>query len=60
MPLSSLESQWSVILSNLSTAGNECVKGIDQRDQAMLAMAQSHMTKASEAYLRIVKTVQKS
>jgi hypothetical protein len=60
MPLSSLESQWSVILSNLSTAGNDCVKGIDQRDSNLLNTAQNHMTNASEAYLRLVKAIQQA
>ncbi len=57
MPLSSLESQWSVILSNLSTSAKDCVKGIDQQDSNLLNTAQNHMNNATAAYLRLVKAI---
>jgi hypothetical protein len=60
MPLSSLESQWSVILSNLSTAGSDCIKGIDQRDSNLLRTAQKHMNNAGDAYLKLLKAVQQA
>jgi hypothetical protein len=60
MPVSSLESQWSVILSNLSTAANDCVEGIDQQDLNLLTTAQNHMTNAAHAYLRLVKATQQA
>lgn len=60
MPLSSLESQWSVILSNLSTAANDCVKGIAQQDVNLLDTAQNHMTNAGKAYLNLVKAVKQA
>ena len=60
MPLSSLESQWSAVLSNLSTAASDCVKGIDQQNTDLLNTAQNHMTNAGEAYLRLVKAVQQA
>jgi hypothetical protein len=60
MPLSSLERQWSVILPNLSTAANDCIKGIDQKDANLLRRAQNHMQSASEAYLNLVKAVQRA
>ncbi|MGO8863127.1 MAG: hypothetical protein ACLQRH_20545 [Acidimicrobiales bacterium] len=59
MPISSLESQWSVILSNLSTTANDCVKGVDQQNVNLLKTAQNHMTNAAQAYLQLVKAVQK-
>jgi hypothetical protein len=58
MPLGSLESQWSVILPNLSTAANDCIKGVDQKDASLLRTAQNHMESASDAYLNLVKAVQ--
>jgi hypothetical protein len=58
MPLNSLESQWSAVLSNLSTSASDCVKGIDQQDSNLLDTAQSHMSSAGEAYLRLVKAVE--
>jgi len=60
MPLSSLERQWSVVLSNLSTAAADCVNGIDQADSGLINTAQSHMFNASEAYLALVKAIQQA
>ncbi len=58
MPLSSLESQWSVALSDVSAAADDCIKGIDQQDQTLLETAQSHMESAAADYLRLVKAVE--
>jgi hypothetical protein len=60
MPLNSLESQWSVVLSNLSTAAKDCVQGIDQQNSDLLNTAQNHMTNAGEAYLRLAKAVEQT
>jgi len=60
MPLSSLERQWSVILPNLSTAADDCIKGIDEKDSNLLRTAENHMQSASEAYLELVKAVQQA
>jgi len=60
MPVHSLESQWAVVLSNLSTAADDCVNGIDHRNSALIDTAQTHMTDAGEAYLRLVRAVQNS
>ena len=60
MPLNSLQSQWSLILANLSTAANDCVTGIDQQSPTLLDTAQSHMADTSEAYIRLVKAVQRA
>ena len=49
-----------MILSNLSTAADDCVKGIDQKDSNLLNSAQSHMLNASNAYLNLVKAVQQA
>ncbi len=58
MPISSLQRQWSAIVSNLSVAADDCVKGIDQQSSSLLVTAQNHMNKALEADLRLVKAVQ--
>ena len=58
MPISSLERQWSAIVSNLSVAADDCVKGIDQQSPSLLVTAQNHMDNALEADLRLVKAVQ--
>ena len=58
MPLSSLEQQWSAILSNLSTSASDCVEGIDQQSNNLLNAAQNDMNNASKAYSRLVKAVQ--
>lgn len=60
MPLSSLQSQWPVIPCNLSTAANDCVKGIDQQDSNLLNTTHNHMSNAGEAYLKLVKAVQQA
>ena len=60
MPVGSLESQWSVILSNLSTTAHDCIDGIDQKSDSLLNTAQTHLTNASEAYLKLLKAVQRA
>ena len=60
MPLSSLERQWSAVLSNLSTSAGDCVKGIDQANTELLDTAQSHMINAAQAYLRLVRAVEQA
>jgi hypothetical protein len=60
MPLKSLESQWSVILSNLSTAATDCIKGVDQQGANLLRGAQNHMSSAAAAYVNLVKAVQQA
>jgi len=57
MPLHSIESQWTVVLSNLSTAANDCVEGIDQQSATLLGTAQGHMTNAAKAYIDIAKAI---
>jgi hypothetical protein len=58
MPLSSLEQQWSTILSNLSASAGDCVQGIDQRSNNLMNTAQNDMNDAGKAYSRLVKAVQ--
>jgi hypothetical protein len=58
MPISSLERQWSTIVSDLSVAADECVKGVDQQSASLIVTAQNHMNEALEADLRLVKAVQ--
>ncbi len=60
MPIGSLENQWSVILTNLSTTARDCINGIDQKSDTLLTTAQTHLTNASEAYLRLLKAVQQA
>jgi hypothetical protein len=60
MPLNSLESQWSAVLSNLSTSAADCIKGVDQQSSNLLNTAQSHMSSAADAYLRLVKAVEQA
>ena len=58
MPIDSLQRQWSAIVSNLTVAADDCVKGIDQQNSSLLATTRKHMNDAIEADLRLVKAVQ--
>jgi hypothetical protein len=60
MPVTALESQWSVVLSNLSTAADDCVNGIDRRDAVLLNSSQGHLADAAKAYVNIIKAVQQA
>ena len=60
MPLSSLQAQWSTIVSDLSTTANDCITGIDEQNRGLLDTAQNHMTDAGKAYLRLVRAVQQA
>ena len=58
MPLSSLEQQWSTILSNLSKSASDCVEGVDQQSDNLLNAAQTDMNNAAKADSRLIKAVQ--
>jgi hypothetical protein len=58
MPLGSLQSQWSVILTDLATTSDDCVKAVDQQDSNLLKAANASLQDAAQAYLGLAKTVQ--
>ena len=58
--MSSLQTQWSTIVPDLSTTASDYIKGIDEQNQGLLNTAQNHMTDAGKAYLRLVRAVQQA
>jgi hypothetical protein len=58
MPMRSLQTHWTSILSNLSMGAQDYINAIDQQNANLLDQTQTYFTNAQSAYVKLAQTVQ--
>jgi hypothetical protein len=58
MPMASLETQYAVILGDLSKAAQACVTGIDQQNTSDLDKMATYFSNAGSASLTLLKAIE--